>query len=186
MRVFFAVDLPEGIRVALGEIQRDLKGVTKSARWTDPKSIHVTLKFIGEIAGERLAAIDSATAGLIIEPFSVSVRGIGLFPGNRSPRVFWAGLESAAMRELANEIDARMEVIGLQREKREFRPHLTLARARGNRFDDSLVEASRKYANHDFGSFIVDRFYLIESFLEPTGAVYDKLRQYLLEPRSPS
>ena len=90
------------------------------------------------------------------------------------------------MEGLAQQIDARMEQIGFEKEKRAFRPHLTLARARDMRIHSSLVTASEKYTTHDFGSFTVDRFYLFQSTLKPTGAVYNKLQQYLLEPRSSS
>jgi len=88
------------------------------------------------------------------------------------------------MEGLAQQIDTRMERLGFEKEKRAFRPHVTLARARESRIDSSLVASSEKYEQHDFGSFTVDRFYLFQSTLKPTGAVHDKLKQYLLEPRS--
>src|SRR5207249_3299067 len=109
------------------------------------------------------------------------VRGIGFFPGNRSPRVFWAGLEPSTMEDLAQQIDVRMERLGFEKEKRAFRPHLTLARARDMRIEGSLVAAAEKYENQDFGSFTVDRFHLFQSTLKPTGAVYNKVKEYLLE-----
>jgi RNA 2',3'-cyclic 3'-phosphodiesterase len=184
MRVFIAIELPDQIRSGLAELESDLKPVTNSARWVAPESIHVTLKFIGEIPEQRLPAIDSALVGLSWKPFTVTVRGIGFFPGNRSPRVFWAGLEAASMEGLAERIDVRMEQLGFEKEKRAFRPHLTLARAREMRIHGSLVAASEKYANHNFGSFTADRYNLFQSTLKPTGAVYNKLKEYLLEPRS--
>ena len=88
------------------------------------------------------------------------------------------------MEGLSQQIDTRMERLGFEKEKRAFRPHLTLARARDSRIDSSLVASSEKYEQHDFGSFTVDRFYLFQSTLKPTGAVHQKLNQYLLEPRS--
>jgi len=186
MRVFIAIDLPQDVRDALGALQRDLKSVTDSARWVAPDAIHLTLKFIGEIPEQRTEEIDGALVGLTWKPFTVTVAGIGFFPGNRSPRVFWAGLEANSMQELAEEIDTRMERLGFEKEKRKFRPHITLARARDMRIDASLVAASEKFLEHAFGSFTVDRFYLFQSHLKPTGAVYNRLSQYLLEPRSPA
>jgi 2'-5' RNA ligase len=184
MRVFIAVDLPDDVRSSLGEIERDLKGVSDSARWVAPASLHVTLKFIGEIAESRVAAIDSALAAVRWPSFPVIVRGTGFFPNNRGPRVFWVGLESPPLEGLAGEIERRMEDLGFEKEKRPFRPHLTLARARDMRIDRSVVVASEKFARHDFGSFEADRFHLFQSTLKPSGAVYNKLKQYLLEPRS--
>jgi 2'-5' RNA ligase len=181
MRVFIAVDLPDELRKELTELQRELQPLSDTARWVAPDSIHITLKFIGEIQEKRLEDIDSAFTGLTWKPFTVTVRGVGFFPGNRSPRVFWAGMEAPTMQNLAEEIDSRMERLGFDKEKRAFRPHITLARARDTRIDSSLVTAAtEKYLEHDFGSFAVDRIFLFKSILKPTGAVYERLKEYLL------
>ena len=180
MRVFIAVDLPSEIRKELTTLQRELEPLTDSARWVAPESIHITLKFIGEIAEKRMEDIDAAVTGLTWKSFVITVRGVGFFPGNRSPRVFWAGMEAPTMQNLAEELDSRMERLGFEKEKRAFRPHITLARARDSRIDSSLVTAAAKYAEHDFGSFTVDRMYLFKSILKPTGAVYERLKEYPL------
>src|SRR5712671_6017734 len=157
MRVFIAVELPAEIQRALGDVQRKLRALTDTARWVAPESIHITLKFIGEVPEKRAEDIDAALTGLTWKPFTITVRGVGFFPGNRSPRVFWAGMEAPTMQDLAVELDSRMERLGFDKEKRAFRPHITLARARDSRIDSSLVTASAEYAEHEFGSFTVDR-----------------------------
>jgi 2'-5' RNA ligase len=180
MRVFIAVDLPNEIRNELRKLQHELEPATDTARWVAPESIHITLKFIGGIAEKRLEDIDTALTGLTWKPFVITVRGVGFFPGNRSPRVFWAGMEAPTMQNLAEELDSRMERSGFEKEKRAFRPHITLARARDSRIDSSLVTAATAYAEHNFGSFIVDRIFLFKSILRPTGALYERLKEYLL------
>src|SRR5437867_125274 len=186
MRVFIAVELPDDVRRGLKEIQRDLRSLHESARWVSPESIHITLKFLGEVPNKRVDNIHEALAGLSWKPFLIKVQGIGFFPGTRSPRVIWAGMEAPTMSGLAEELDARMDRIGFEKERRAFRPHITLARARDTRMDSSLVKAAAKYADHPFGSFKVDRVSLFQSTLKPTGAVYNKLKEYLLKPRSHS
>ena len=84
------------------------------------------------------------------------------------------------MQGLAEELDSRMERLGFDKEKRAFRPHITLARARDTRIDSSLITGSAKYEAHDFGSFTADRIFLIKSTLKPSGSVYEKLKEYLL------
>jgi RNA 2',3'-cyclic 3'-phosphodiesterase len=180
MRVFIAVDLPTELRDELTKLQRELEPSTDTARWVAPDSIHITLKFIGEIVEKRIDDIDAALTGLTWKSFSIRVRGVGFFPGNRSPRVFWAGMEAPTMQNLAEELDARMERSGFEKEKRAFRPHITLARARNSRIDSALVTAATQYTDRDFGSFTVDRVFLFKSILKPTGAVYERLREYLL------
>jgi RNA 2',3'-cyclic 3'-phosphodiesterase len=180
MRVFIAVDLPNEVRKALHDVQRELEPLTNSARWVAPESIHITLKFVGEIPEKRLEDIDTAVTGLTWKSFTISVRGVGFFPGKRSPRVLWAGLEAPTMQGLAEQLDARMERLGFEKEKRAFRPHVTLARAKDTRLDSTLVTAATQYEEHDFGSFTVDRVFLFMSTLQPAGAVYEKLKEYLL------
>jgi 2'-5' RNA ligase len=95
-------------------------------------------------------------------------------------------MDAPTMQGLTEEIDARMERLGFEKEKRAFRPHITLARAKDTRLDNSLVAASAEYAEHNFGAFTADRICLFQSTLKPSGAVYTKRREYLLEPRSSS
>src|SRR5439155_3369942 len=121
--------------------------------------------------------IDAAVTSFTCKSFVITVRGVGFFPGNRSPRVFWAGMEAPTMQNLAEELDSRMERLGFEKEKRAFRPHITLARARDSRIDSSLVTAAAQYAEHDFGSFTVDRVFLFKSILKPSGAVYERLKE---------
>jgi RNA 2',3'-cyclic 3'-phosphodiesterase len=180
MRVFIAVDLPNEIRQELAELERQLKPSTDTARWVAPESIHITLKFIGEVPEKRVEDVDAALTGLTWKPFTITVRGVGFFPGNRSPRVFWAGMEAPTMQDLAVELDSRMERLGFDKEKRAFRPHITLARARDSRIDSSLVTASSEFAEHEFGSFTVDRIFLFKSTLNPGGAIYERLKEYPL------
>jgi 2'-5' RNA ligase len=180
MRVFIAIDIPNEIRDRLGAVQEKVRSSTASARWVAPESIHVTLKFIGEMPEKRREDIDQALRGLTWKSIRVKVRGVGFFPGNRSPRVLWAGLEAASMEGLAKEIDSRLEHAGFDRERRAFRPHLTLARAKGSRLDKALVTAATPFTETEFGTFTVNQIYLFESTLKAGGSVYTKLKEYAL------
>jgi RNA 2',3'-cyclic 3'-phosphodiesterase len=180
MRVFIAIDLPDELRRELTRLRSSLERSTETARWVASESIHITLRFIGEVAEKRIEEIDAALTGLTWKPFTITVRGVGFFPGTRSPRVFWAGMEAPTMQNLAEQLDSRMERLGFEKEKRAFRPHITLARARDSRIDSALVTAASQYAEQQFGSFTVDRVFLFKSILRPSGAVYEKLKEYLL------
>lgn len=180
MRVFIAIEIPNEIRDRLAAMQAELRATTTSTRWVAAESAHLTLKFVGEVSDKRREDIDAALAGLTWKEFPVSVKGVGFFPGTRSPRVFWAGLHASTMEGLTQEIDTRLERAGFDREKRAFRPHITLARAKASRIESSLVKASEKFAETDFGSFVADRCFLFQSTLKPTGSVYTKLKEYLL------
>jgi 2'-5' RNA ligase len=183
MRVFIAIELPEEIRQRLSDLERELKPTTTSARWVAVESIHLTVKFIGETTEAGIAAIDESLSGLTWKPIQVSVKGVGFFPGTRSPRIFWAGLVAPGLDSLAGKIDLRMERLGFEKENRAFRPHLTLARARNVRLDAALVHAAERFGDLDCGSFIADRCFLIQSTLKPSGAVYTKLKEYIFNQK---
>jgi RNA 2',3'-cyclic 3'-phosphodiesterase len=180
MRVFIAIDIPEDIRKRLGTLQDQLRSFSPSARWVAADSIHLTLKFIGEIAEKRCEEIDTALGVLTWRAFPVTVRGVGFFPGVRSPRVFWAGLQSSTMEGLAKEIDARLEQAGFEPEERAFRAHVTLARSKSTRLESALVTAAEEFTETDFGTFIADRCFLYQSTLKPSGPLYTKLKEYPL------
>jgi 2'-5' RNA ligase len=180
MRVFISIDVPESIRLKLVALQETLRPASTSARWVPTESIHLTLKFIGQIHDDRLPDIDQALGGLAWKPFDVSVQGVGFFPGARSPRVLWAGLAAPTMKDLGEKIDSRLQRLGYDPEQRVYRPHITLARASDSRLETTLVEASKQFENTDFGSFQVDRCFLYESILKPNGSEYRKLKEYEL------
>jgi 2'-5' RNA ligase len=87
------------------------------------------------------------------------------------------------MADLATEIDLRLQKLGFEKESRAFRGHITLARAKETRIDASLVSAASRFEQHEFGTFTADRFFLFQSTLKPSGAIYTKLKEYLLERR---
>jgi 2'-5' RNA ligase len=185
MRVFIAIDIPEDICMRLTDMQRKLRPLTTSARWVSAESAHLTLKFLGEISETRTQQVHEALTGLTWKPFEVSVKGIGFFPGRRSPRVFWAGLEAPTMASLAEKIDTRMEWLGFEKEKRAFRPHITMARAKATPLDSALLAASASFEQQDFGVFTVDRCFLYQSTLKPSGSVHTKLKEYRLTSDKP-
>src|ERR1700722_2452166 len=96
MRLFVALDLSEEVRVAIAQFCEKLRGDFPSARWVRTEGIHVTLKFIGEVNEDRVAAIESALDAVKSSgPVEMSFRGVGFFPDARRPRVFWAGIEGS-------------------------------------------------------------------------------------------
>jgi 2'-5' RNA ligase len=182
MRIFIAIDLPDSLRESLGGVQRELRPSAPNARWVAPESIHLTLRFLGEVPAARVEEAAGALTGLSWKPFEIHARSIGFFPGERSPRVLWVGLAASSLEELAAEIDARMERLGFEPERRAFRPHLTLARSRETRLTSELTRAAQRFEDFEFGSFVANSMVLFESVLKPGGAVYRKLREYPFVP----
>ena len=182
MRVFIAIDVPEEIRQRLAAMQDQLRPATNAARWVAADSVHITLKFLGEINERRRNDIDDALTGLSWKPLSITVQGIGFFPGKRSPRILWAGVQCPTMEGLAKEVDSRLVSAGFDSENRAFRAHLTLARTRTKelRLESGLVKSAEPVAETEFGMFQADRINLYQSTLKPGGSLYTKLKEYPL------
>jgi 2'-5' RNA ligase len=184
LRSFLAIELPATILHRIGEVQRDLKSSKADVRWVSPEHIHLTLKFFGNIEESRIDPIVKAIEEPIrgTSPISITIRGIGAFPGLKNPRVIWMGLsdERKELIPFQNRLEKELEKIGFQSEDRPFHPHLTLGRMRSNRGKDELVRGMDRYREETFGNFQVERVVLFKSDLTPKGAIYTALREVRL------
>jgi 2'-5' RNA ligase len=168
------------VRENLGALLESLRAVSPQTRWVRPENLHLTLKFIGEAGETKLAAIRSALAGARSDqPTTVIFRGLGFFPNEKRPRVFWAGIEASPnLKTLAAEIDRATEKLGIPREQRPFSPHLTLARFEPPELPEKLRSAIQENSAREFGSFRTNQYHLIESKLKPSGAEYTTLESF--------
>jgi 2'-5' RNA ligase len=172
-RAFFAVDLPaEGVGAALEAIAALREAIPASAaRFVEASQLHLTLKFLGDVERptlERLGARAAARlAGEI--PFTVGLSGLGAFPDRGRARVVWLGVDEgqAALARLARKLERASTPLGIERERRPYRAHLTLARLREPR----AVEISRVEPPERV-SFPVEEVVLYESRLASTGATH--------------
>jgi len=141
---------------------------------------HVTLKFIGEVPAERAEAIRLSLAEVHgIASVEIRFAGLGFFPNDRRPRVLWAGIEGGpALAKLAAAVDECLAILGIAREAREFRPHVTLARFDSAKGLDPLRAAIAKLGAPEFGRATAREFYLYQSTLKRTGAEYTRLATY--------
>ncbi len=180
MRVFVALDIPEEVRAALGALVAQLKGVCRGARWARVEGLHVTLKFIGQASEDQVKRMQAALEGIrATAPAQMTFAGAGFFPNARSPRVFWTGIEgSPVLAWLATEVERRLEPLGVERETRPFRPHLTLARFNAPGDAAGLPEALQKLGPLHFGSLQTSTFHLYQSHLERGGARYERLATF--------
>ena len=190
IRSFLAIDLPEATRQALGTVQKHLKQSATGVRWVKPSSIHLTLKFLGNIHPAQVEDIARAVAQEIRDhpPITLRAAGLGAFPSLRKPRVIWIGMEGEVQR--LNRIQARienaLEPFGFVREKRGFRPHLTIGRVKDRRRLQALVDAMATLNMEPFNSFDADEIILYKSDHRATGEIYTKLhRMPLAAPASP-
>lgn len=184
MRLFIALEIPSSVRANLAALLASMRAITKEPRWVRPENLHVTLKFLGEVAEEKVDAIRSALGEIrSAKAVSMGFRGLGFFPNEKHPRVFWAGMEASPnLKPLARDIEAAMEELGIPREKREFSPHLTLARFERPRLPEALCKLIADNQQREFGSLLTNEFRLIRSKLKPAGAEYTTVATFQFAP----
>lgn len=135
LRCFIAIELPAEVTAGLAELRAQLERPSQHyVKWVHPESVHLTLKFLGNIEAGRQAevshAVERAAAGG--RPLHLEVSGLGGFPSLKQPRVLWVGVagDTEELGALQRRIDDALADLGFPREGRPFTPHLTLARVR--------------------------------------------------------
>ncbi len=181
MRTFIAVPLPEICRETLEKMQRPMRSLGAEVRWTSIPSIHLTLKFLGEIDPALVPGLASAIRSIPAAPFGLCLRGLGAFPDLRNPRVVWCGVqgEVRALESLQSEVESACERLGFARENRPFHPHLTLGRVNGKRNLQPLLDYI-KIGTELESSFVTQDVNIYKSVLTPRGAVYSILESIAL------
>lgn len=180
LRCFVALDIPESLRESVAAFfTREGRGVD-GMRWVPGAQLHLTLKFLGEVAADSLpavrAAVDAACAGQGC--FTLALRGAGAFPSEQRPRVVWVGVGAgaAAVTATAASLERCLTPLGFAPEQRAFTPHLTVGRVKAPARDRAalprLLEAARE---RDWGEAVIPAVHLVRSELFPAGPIYSIL-----------
>lgn len=180
MRLFVALEISPAVRENLANFIKQLRPLAPQPRWVRPENLHVTLKFIGEVPSEKLGAIRAALAAIRSnQAVTIEFRGLGFFPAEKHPRVFWAGMNASPnLKTLASDIENATQKLGIPPEQRPFSPHLTLARFEPPRLPEKLRAGMQENIEREFGSLAAEEFNLIESKLKPSGAEYTTLETF--------
>ena len=186
MRLFVAVELSPAVTAAVLDCISRLQSITASLApqsritWVTSDRLHVTVRFIGHVEDDRKvdAIRELLAAPIAVDPFDLTVAGVGTFPSRGAPRVVWAGLTAGRDRLIALEqvVSERLARVGVPPEDRPYNPHLTLARVRDA---VGLQSAALVGSLHDIslGTTPVDAITLFESRLSPKGPTYIALQR---------
>ncbi len=187
IRAFISIELPDNVRSDLQKLQEDFKRSFPRFRWVSVNSVHLTLKFLGNVAPDQIEPIKKDLGKIAEEhpAFRLSLKDTGLFPNMRRPRVVWVGLGENidALSQVQKHIDSALTPLGFPPEKRDFTPHLTLARVPEGMRPDELEEFGKQWTAVKFAGgryFEAKGINLMKSTLKPTGAVYDVLASFPL------
>jgi len=171
VRAFIAVPLTEEVKRSLAQLQDELRRrLGRAARWSRPESMHLTLRFLGDITEDSLDKIGKSVLSVSdsTPAFALRLQGLGVFPAPARPRVLWCGFSAAEqLVQLESRLADELAALGFPGEERPFAPHLTLARFIG---PVNLQGVLQHFADFDGGALTVQELVLYESRLLSGGA----------------
>ena len=188
MRCFIAIDIDEQIRKALANLQDELQSKAdikrSDVKWVNPETIHLTLKFLGEIKDEQVVDVCNITGDVASrhESFELDVESVGHF-GGRSARILWVGTgqNGDKLLQLQQDLEQQLDLAGWPGEARKFSGHLTLCRIRNARAGVKLAQMAREYKDFKLGTMPADSVSVYQSQLMPKGPIYTVLGNYRLQ-----
>ena len=187
IRTFIAVELDPILKQAMAHaqetLQQELHLLTPGVRvqWVQTTSIHLTLKFLGDIEESQVGGILQALESVARDhaSFSLDVKGFGVFPDLRAPRVLWMGLSGATHRliGLAASIDTALTPLGFPVEQKPYTPHLTLARVKEQprAIGKALADSGVMRDTTGLGTLPIQAVALMKSQRTSSGSVYSRL-----------
>jgi 2'-5' RNA ligase len=183
VRSFIAIHLPDDVRAELTSLEYKLKAKGHPfVKWVDPESMHLTLKFLGNVAVDSIPGIVEAISEVSRShsSFKLQVAGTGVFPNWQRPQVVWVGVggELDTLNSLQKGLESVLSPLGFPPESRPFSAHLTLGRLRDRVSTDDrrrFAEFAQKVEFKTSLSFDVNAIRLMKSQLTPAGPIYSEL-----------
>ena len=179
IRTFIAVSLSSSVLAGIEKLMRTRLTDFGEVRWVEPKNLHVTLKFLGDIPLNDLPQLISAVTQCTRQThsFDLTFQGIGAFPNSKSPKTIWIGCQegSEGLIRLAENINEGLFPLGFPKESRRFSPHLTIGRTKKLVQDSSLMPVFTEQQDRLFGSCSVSEVQIFSSELTRHGPIYDEL-----------
>ncbi|MGE5219786.1 MAG: RNA 2',3'-cyclic phosphodiesterase [Chloroflexota bacterium] len=183
VRAFIAIELDPEVVKKIRQTIDDLKSRIRGVRWSPAANLHLTVKFLGDVAEGQIDAIGEALAGALrpFPRFTINAKGLGVFPDLRRPRILWVGLMGEQLAALAASVELSLLPLGFAPESRNFAPHLTIGRWRQlDRPPRTLKQELEVWRDCEFGHSTVEQVVLFQSVLKPEGAVYSRLKTVAL------
>ncbi|MFC2162731.1 RNA 2',3'-cyclic phosphodiesterase [Candidatus Altiarchaeota archaeon] len=181
MRCFIAIEIPDEVKAGLVKVQEDLAGYGRF-KMVEYDNLHLTLKFLGEVPEDNIPHINEKLLEISEKSFNMEVRGIGVFPSARNPRIVWAGVRqgSAEVTRLHGIIEDKLAPLGFVKDKR-FHPHITIARVKDIDSRPGLSDFIGRCASTSFGGGRVEKIILKQSILRDTGPEYHNIGEIIFK-----
>ncbi|MFP4140004.1 MAG: RNA 2',3'-cyclic phosphodiesterase [Planctomycetota bacterium] len=180
-RSFIALNLDAPVRTALARIAGEIDQPPGCRiRWTAKENLHVTVKFLGEVRDSILPEVCRVAreAAKRVAPFTFGIYGVvSVPPQSPRPRMLWAGVHDPEQRiaGIFHDLEEGLSALGFGRDRRGFRPHVTLARIRRVSDPRELRQCARTWQDTSFGQIRAEALTVFASDLMSDGPVYTSL-----------
>ena len=180
-RGFIAIDINATSQIL--EFKKAIEGTGADVKLVEPENIHITLKFLGDVAENLVDSLDNAIKEAVrgIKPYPLLLRKTGVFPNQQYLKVIWIGIEDGQTTGIiAKKLDEELSKLGFPREAKQFTPHLTIGRVKTARQKQQLLQVIERYRDTLFGEYTVTSVLLKKSELTPKGPIYTTVRDVRL------
>ena len=181
IRSFIAFDLEnEQVLSRLTQAQKLVLETGADLRPVAPQNIHVTIRFLGDISPGMVEKVYEVMKKVEFKPFTIQIRGLGVFPSLNFPRVVWAGMTDGVeqLRSIFTQLEPQIRALGFKADAYGFSPHLTIARVRTAVNKQHLAEFVTKKGDFEFGTIQANCLRLKRSQLSPKGPTYSTIKEY--------
>ena len=183
-RTFLAIKIPSELKKKIKEIQKEIENLGIDAKFVETENLHFNLKFFGSKTENEISKLKKIIHKEIkkFKKFEIEVKGMGAFPSSNFLRVIWIGIGKGKkeLLEIHKNLENEFEKIGIKKENRGYKPHLTLCRLRSQDNQEKLQKKIKENENKNIGAFEVREITLIQSKLSPKGPVYVDLKKFEL------
>lgn len=184
IRSFIAFDLEnQQVIERLSTAQKMVLETGADLRPVAPQNIHITVRFLGDISPGMVEKVYDAMKNVKFKPFTIQIRGLGVFPSLNFPRVVWAGMTEGVeqLRSIFTQLEPQIRALDFQADAYGFSPHLTIARVRTGKNKQNLSAFVSKKGDFEFGAIKANCLRLKKSQLSPKGPTYSTIKEYCPE-----
>ncbi len=181
IRSFLSFDIDDQtVKKKLAHAQKLLVQTGADVKLVETENIHITIRFLGNITPQTAEKIHQEMQKIQFTPFTVQIKGLGVFPDLHYPRVVWAGITQGAdeLRSVFNQLEPRIRSLGFAADPKGFSAHLTIARVRSGKNKQQLAEFITANAGYEFGTIQAECLRLKRSELSPKGPAYSTISEF--------
>ncbi len=159
------------------KLKRDFGGILPG-KWVKPENFHITLKFLGYVESSKIDDIKTSLRKILNTNYkeTITLNGLGVFPNIDNPKVLYIDVKKVnILYDLNSVVEEKLSFLGFEKEKKPFKPHITIKRIKSKIDKEKFLTKFAKYKNYPFGNIKSFEVSLIESITLPSGAIYRKI-----------